>query len=1544
MVEKLENIEKNGQSPAAEIAEFRAKLVKLETDGVVDISRTAESIEIQTREMLDQYPGKWSQKDISDMYDLIKTAGLFYVNTLRIRYTDAINYVRKYSKRLYTEHFDSKKATPDFREKLNYAKDKFDFTFKLDFKWLGADALAHMIAVRKVVFNFGRDATDLSFTDTFQNLTLYRFNDYVKQIFDKAPSSATKIAYGKEKIIAALSIAFYLGALKNKNIRDENKTLALQYNQSIVEKIPGLFGAKRLLVADTTGKTLTIKRSKRKETVAPKEAEDTISFDEGLEDFPDVARAQINKLSLLSELASLSMPGKNINAAKFSLANIQRALLGYYKPKPEEKNTDDLMSKFFSWVKNEKYDGKTPFDLERAIREESIKNYALASLLTESNKFIGKYKKRAGRLFSKKIPYLNFVSILLANKSAMSMDYIRKAGFAISVIQREEGKFLDSRAIMARLIQSHILEAKGKLTETEKFACKQKAEMDTAKHMREYLSDGRQRETFIKNYEKAFFDENKRMPTPFETENASRANVAFLFNATFALSYDSHLVSASLSSKFMAKDVLSKMDPLDKEVYQKFYESVQPDGEGLSDENWKTYKNIGTFIVELGIIAASGGIAGFAGKGAGLLLGAISKGTKLVQVLNKLPMALQHLRHFTVFSIETATEVYTFSETQTLLGNAILGRDEKTITELFSEGKTEEAMLKVASQMPMFAAFKFGHAVSRYFSMTKKGQNIFDYALKNPQYKSLVNEVFAAVGSKSPAQAISRLKNILTKGGLPSEIKLVVEESIGHFDGIASKYSVLIKSGALDPASKKVALWLLRDLQFDALAMFFGEKAGSLIAEGKEQHQVDSNIIDQVCHAYFRAAALGGGLRLGGGLVSRLTLSKEDISYITSNAPAKLRPRIERALRSTTMANEGLQLETPVVENVREIGTGRPVLDTLRKTPAWKKTLAEIAVAISAVLDGGKSVSALVERTAIVETLPGKELPPLKEVSANSKNVVLTPEGGGKVGEASAEASGKIFSTPQEALLAKVRADGRAKEGLNLKVLNGLSGVSNSLHEFNPFVRFIPYFDKTGNLVFHTAIDSDGLAKAAEDPKNKATLTKMAGQAGLDVHQAGVISGLFWTYVILWGLSKLPIIGLVFKPIFSMYSGLLKGGLSLAWNKGRPLAKRTGEFVFSDETKHKKLEEIAEFPQLDLILDELGDLKGELSLLSRQSLVELYEKLQTEILKGVKYTDQAKAKNLFKNIIKDRALDLLTGDLAAKIGEKEGKLKDSTYKEATPLKADISALKEKMDRIEVLRWVIAKNMLANRTDAASLDFSKIEDVVNAKLTAAGVEESYKTQILDAIKNMIASFKKDNPRISEELWLALFEPQYGKSLEIAGDSKPIPNRTASAKEFELYTAAREFLKLYRKTKHDFDSHVGHTESSLRKVLNLPNKIKNPVARRSANIVIRASLVLALAIGVDRAAPYIVSFLGAGIAKIFTPDLYDAYKGLNEAYDDAFGYEEGEEPAEEPAEEGSSPEEGEVAPTKKSVAPKNDKAPKGETERERKARKKKTLKFR
>ncbi|MCK9185994.1 hypothetical protein M0P48_00970 [Candidatus Gracilibacteria bacterium] len=1448
------NIDKN-------ISVLGDKLNKLQADSERNFEKNFKDILKSTTALFENNPNKWQKEQVKSVHAFVTNLGVLIAQKYGTSVASA--YVKDFLKKLF-DRVDQKEFTSEddrvFITTLTQEKENYRFAHYIEASWLGEDGFRKMNAINALISKWGKTISSKknsqdplkNFDYIFSNLRDKWLDEYVAQVLDSAPESK-KVADADKKIKANFVINFYESVRGNSEIGDAEKRKVLELSESISNQIPGVLDQQRYFAAEKTGEKLEGKKRKGSK-VARNEA-----LDERLENLSEIAKTQIGKLSLLSKIAELSMPSEKLNAAKASLADVQAVLLNYYK-------TDAK--------------GKTPFDLENALIEESKSNSALASLFSESIKFIGKYIEK-----EKEIPYLDELSIMLHNKSAMSTNRLRQAGFAISVLQREEGNFVESRVTMSRLIETHLLKAKDKLTDEEKTSCRQKAENDTAKQLRGYLASAKQQELFVESFKRDFLNENRRMPTDEETLVANRANVAFLFNTVFAINYDSHLVSASLSSKYMTRDILSNMTPFDKEVYKKFYESVAPDG-GLSDENNRTYNNIANFVGELALLYASGGMAVFVGGKALSLIGGISKATKLAQLLNKMPKALQYVRRFTVFSTEVAVEAYTFSEVHTVLGNEVFDREGKTLTELFLEGKTEEAGLKLAAEMPMFAFFKFGHIVCRYFNMTDAGKALFNYALKNPKYKNLVSEVFAAVGSKSPANALARLKNILGREGLPNEIKTVVQESVRHFDGLASKYSELIKNTALDSTSKKVAVWLLRDLQFDALAMFFGEKARSSIADGAEQAQVDANLIDQVIHAYISAGAMGGGLRLGGKLIGRLTLSMKDISYITSTVPAKIRSRVSEALRNTTMAKEGLELgNQEPVRNVSDVMSGRTTLDRFRGTPRWKQVLLEMGVAISAVLSGGKADIKPVEEIEIV----AEKLPGLKELSPDSKNVVITAEGGGKVGEASPEVLQKIASTSQKDLVADARAELEQRGGRkeDIALLDAVAKVPEALGVFSPFIKFVPYFTDAGNLAWYTAVDAEGLGKFTENPKNRDALNEMAKKAGLEnqVLQASFVGSYIFgvlptIWLILGAASLLPIVGIVFKPIFSGYTKFLKAAFGFTVKQVAPLAGKAGKFILASEGAKEK---ITEFAPLDTILNGIGELKRVLAQSELDELDAMYKNMQKEAVK-VKYGDQAKAKNLISGVIQRHAIDILAKKFPLLIAAKNAQIANPATPEADKitLRNEVKALNANVEAVEIQKWVNAKDILENRTNVVGLDFSRISALVQEKLNATNLTPTEKAQVSDYIQQLLEAFKNGDPRAVEAVWLILFKPLYDNSR--IGIGATVPDRITAPAEFEIYQAKRRFRALYESIQARYDAPPADGGNKFIKAVDyLPNKIPNPTARRIASGALRLALVLGGLVLADAILEPIVDTVGGAILEGIKPDFW---KEGEKAFKDAF----------------------------------------------------------
>lgn len=1446
--EKLESGKLN--SVNAELIEFGLKLDEFEKNKKLDPHVAMGTIMDWTREIFANYPGKWFEGNVKDFYKLVVRAGILGANLGDSK--GATEYVRSCSKILFEKHYDKKDPKRDraLGTLLERAKDKYGLPFMVDFKWLGETAITALGLNLIGAERLGKTADEAQYYDFFKKI-----DSLAVGVLKYAPSGVEQEEpYAKHKVLAAFAAYFYRGLLQNTDIADELKDKALAYNQKLVEGIPGLNVEKRGFLAQETGAQLEKKAVKRK--ISPEEKEKREAnlqaklLKELLETGPEVAKAQLSKISLLGDLSVMVLhPAKRGNVL-FDLDVIKKNLVAHYKAK--------------------NYDGKTPFDLEKSIEEESGRDRYFSDLFSEA-------KKAAVSPKNYDVPYIDMLRILADNREAMSTDQLAKAGFAIAHIERQKGDYMSARGLMAKLLHRHIETAKGKLSEEEKEDCRKKSEEETSKHMRELLSDGKIKRNFTESFKDGFRKDKNREPTQQEISAGYERYTVALFNAQFEISSDMNLAGASLSKKYIDT---ANMTPLELKVYREFYDSVNPDKTNtLSDEGVRTYKNIGNFLAEMAIMGAAavatGGISAIAGK-VGKMAMNIGRIAKAIDKAKVLPSAVKYIARATFAAGKVVGQAYTFHEVRTILGNTLLGKEDKTIARVFQEGGTAEAFAELAPEIAMFGVARIGHGLINYFRMSKEARALAVFARANPEHTRLVGRIFEAAGSKTPKEAIARLKQFLADASVPDAVKSNIRTAIEDVEALGRKYALRVERIA-DPAARKIGIFLLRDFQFDALAMLSGEKTKETIDSfyGRTSEQGDTALADQILHAYIGAAVFGGAFRLGGRLVGRLTLSKEDISYITSKVPVEMRGRVEVALKGSNMAKEGLKFETPeAVPSERDTGKGPTALDKLRGTPQWKRTLVEIAAAVSAVFSGGKAEAKVEfsERTPMVEKFSPEKLPPLKDLSLNPKNVVLSPENGGKIGEADVGFSKRIFSVSQESLLTEMRA-----KNANPELVDAISTASNSIPvEFRPFVRFVPYFSENGTPTFYLTIDSQGVAEFTKN--HDKIVMKLVRDSGVDLgelNRAGLTQDIIATYCLLWLLSKIPIVGIAIKPLLSLYTG----GLKYLWNKAKPQLKKGKNWTLGTSDAN---ETAPEFPALDSILDELGDLKSELSPASRESLADYYNDLM-KILKAGKYNDFDKAKNLFKNIIKGRALDLINDDIADSITGKRNKAREdeTTMKEKITLDNEIINLEKKVERIKALKWRIVEGAFNNRTNVSGVDFSSIETSIETRLASIDIPESDKDEIRKSMKDLFDSFKQNDSRVIEEVWLLLFEPLYKRSEGIAGNGKIAPDKIADPNGYEVYVAAKKFFDSYRLAQHNFIAKAGSSTSPLRKAMNLPNRIRNPYARRAVSFAIRLALVIGLTVAVDRAAPYVVEtgvkWVGKGILKLLLPDAYDFFIG-------------------------------------------------------------------
>jgi len=544
---------------------------------------------------------------------------------------------------------------------------------------------------------------------------------------------------------------------------------------------------------------------------------------------PENMKVQLNSIALIKDFASGYWNHKgNASNAHFAtgfLAPIEKDLVKYYKTQKE--------------------DDETPFDLTGKL-----------TTLMSSHPVFSKVINYVNDPYSevKDAPYLAELRSLLSGKQVNNLDELKRAGYSMAWIYRNKfDDYMSARGMMANLLHKDIMEAREHLDPKAMSELSERAHDDANRYMRKLLIGKEHMETFRKNFPIAFQKQYKRLPTEAEITSASQRHIKALEDAQYQFLYDIYLSGAALT-----KMDPSKMSAIDKEIYGEYMKSEDPHGGvfRLDDRSKKTIYPMMEFIAEM---AVGFGAAAVVAKGAGLLINTV-RGLKLFKDAGLIARVVTET---VMFTMKIGAEALAFHDTPAAIF------DRKTILETaFKDGKWEDAGLMLASESQMFLGFGILHPALQFLKSGKVAKLLMAYAAKNTYHKKVIDTVLELAKS-SPAKAKALMESLVKNGGklekgmkpLPKEVLDLFQDGLKDIYLITGRYQKIINKIG-DPDFRKVADLLLTDLQFDALAIMFGEAAKHKILPQEDANFANETLVDMYKKAFLTAgvfkAVFGG--------------------------------------------------------------------------------------------------------------------------------------------------------------------------------------------------------------------------------------------------------------------------------------------------------------------------------------------------------------------------------------------------------------------------------------------------------------------------------------------------------------------------------------------------------------------------------------------------------------------------------------------------------------------------------------------------------------
>jgi len=986
--EQFKSQEKEGSSLRQEIVNFEDIVHEAEKAPEKDLKDRLDYIRVFTGNLFRNNPGKWPEEDVQSVYSLAKRVGVLGAGDNVVRATE---YVRSVVKELAKKSTDA-----SFKSKLKYETTHFRFSRQIDYSWLEESALNELNTTNQMLNNWGKTLTPDNFENVFSNLSGSWLEDYVTRILDKAPKGTEKdISFARGKIKANLAFNFYVGLVPNTKISIDDKKKVLDMNVAIVDGMPGLFGEKRTMLAEATGTQLETKKGKKSGkrgekvskgpakkpefkgpttpseriserrrgglSVASVNPEDVVLFDyqESKEiqlEMPEAMKVQMNSIALIHDLAAMLLKGGKIDLATSnkvvtSLNYVQYNLVEYYK--------------------DEKYDGKTPFNLEEEMEFE-MSSSRLKGFINAANKVALSPVKTAG------MSYRNEFLKLLSGKSLTDMDEVKKAGFAIAWMERNVfGDHMSARGLMSKLLHKDVMAAREKLPPEVKEQLYEKAYSDARKSITSMLSDGTIRENFRANFKKRYLKDNNRLPADTQIDAAYSRFFSSLFESQHISLYDSYLTLASFSDKYMKPAPTSGVD---KTIYDEFCDSTDPNNDffKLSDEGravlWGVTKEV--IIMAAAMIVTAG--VGLAARAAAMAVRGLS------MVRNATTIA-RYAVEAAMFTGTVAAEAGAFYDV-----NAVLHGEATIAGTLLVDRDWKKAGIMLASEMPMFMLLGGAHYLAGFskMGMATEAKVLVEAGKRYPKYAKEIKDILELAKS-SPKKAIQAVEAALAKGGLPKEIAQRYARIIDNVGILSGRYRGVLGKIS-DPFLQKAVGVLVVDLNFDAAAIMLGTYLKEKINPVDDSSTIskeERGAIEAVLFEWGKAYLMAAGFKAAFGGVGKLARKVPDV--LERVLPQGLRERLIQTYRNDKGEFIGRDGLMNMLISKLEVGGFDDAIAQMEKAKVLILTVEDV-LSVTSQLPEGKAMKFL--QTCKRMMKPEERQLVIDEVTAMQKSSAL-PEG-----------------------------------------------------------------------------------------------------------------------------------------------------------------------------------------------------------------------------------------------------------------------------------------------------------------------------------------------------------------------------------------------------------------------------------------------------------------------------------------------------------------------------------------------------------------------